>query len=264
MTSARPRPAGPQPLRALAWIAIASLLSLVAGAASAQGLSQSDAAMIDTLLGPGVLGAPEPSQALTDASALLPLRTTTWDFRFVSGPRRGEVATDVLQPGLPGGPPVWLYSADDVTIYTLQRTADGTILSPSEQDLGQGVITRYDPPRPFLLNGAQPGVPEVRDLEVKVYDRNGGKAPAHSGTLTLTYTYVGRFQVAVPAGRYSAALVKLDYAGQIGPARVRDTEFWFFADNVGPVAVLDKQKVSALLVYSEKTKAARVLASPPQ
>ena len=63
--------------------------------------------------------------------------------------------------------------------------------------------------------------------------------------------------------RPATALIKLDYTGQVGPARVQDTEFWFFADSVGPVAVLDKQKVSALLVYSEKTKAGRVLASPP-
>lgn len=219
--------------------------------------------MIDTLLGPGVLVAHEPSQALTDASALLPLRTTIWDFQFVSGPRQGDAATDVLQRGLPGGPPVWLYSADDVTVYTLKRMADGSILSPSEQDLGQGVTIRYDPPRPFLLHGAQPGVPDVRNLEVKVYDRGESGPPAHTGTLTLAYTYLGRYRVSVPAGTYPAAVVKLAYAGQVGPASVSDTEYWFFADNVGPVAIVDKQRVSALLVYNEKTKNGRVLISPP-
>lgn len=194
---------------------------------------------------------------------MLPLRTATWDFRFVSGTRQGEAATDVLQRGLPGGPPVWLYSADDVTIYTLKRMADGSILSPSEQDLGQGVTTRHDPARPFLLDGAQPGVPDVRNLEVKVYNRGETGTPAHTGTLTLTYTYLGRYQVSVPAGTYPAAVVKLAYAGQVGPASVSDLEYWFFADNVGPVAILDKQKVSALLIYNEKTKNGRVLISPP-
>ena len=86
----------------------------------------------------------------------------------------------------------------------------------------------------------------------------------HTGSLALTVSYLGRYQVTVPAGTYPAALIKWQYNGQVGPATVSDVEYRFFADGVGPVAVIDKQSVSAFLVYNNNTKFGKVLSAKSQ
>ena len=139
------------------------------------------------------------------------------------------------------------------------RPPDGSIVSPSEQDLTQGVLTQYAPARLVLAPGMQPGVPQTTTLQVNVYNIGDLSSVTHTGTLTLTVTYLGRYQVTVPAGTYPAALVKWQYNGQVGPATVSDVEYRFFADGVGPVAAIDKQDVSAFLVYNNSTKFGKVL-----
>lgn len=240
------------------------VLLLAASGARAQALSGSDETTIANLLGAGVLGSAVSETALAHPAALLPLEAATWNFQMTSGPNQGNAETDTLQPSSPGSPSPWQYAAGQNTIYALAPAADGSIVSPSEQDLGQGVLTRYDPPRPFLLEGAQAGVPQTFTLAVNVYDLGDTSTVTHTGSLALTYTYVGRYQVSVPAGTYTAALVKLDYNGTVGPASVQDSEYRFYADGVGPVAVIDKQNVSAFLLYNSDTKTAKVLASAPQ
>jgi hypothetical protein len=98
-------------------------------------------------------------------------------------------------------------------------------------------------------------------LQVNVYDISDPSTVTHTGSLTLTVTYLGRYQVTVPAGTYPAALVKWQYNGQVGPATVSDVEYRFFADGVGPIAAIDKQSVSAFLVYNNSTKFGKVLSS---
>ena len=96
-------------------------------------------------------------------------------------------------------------------------------------------------------------------MQVNVYDISDPSTVTHTGSLTLTVTYLGRYQVTVPAGTYPAALIKWQYNGQVGPATVSDVEYRFFADGVGPVAAIDKQSVSAFLVYNKDTKFGKVL-----
>jgi hypothetical protein len=68
----------------------------------------------------------------------------------------------------------------------------------------------------------------------------------------------------VPAGTYPAALIEWQYNGQVGPASVTDVEYLLFADGVGPVAAIDKQDVSAFLVYNNSTKFGKVLTAKSQ
>ncbi len=244
--------------------AAALLLLLVASGARAQALSAGDQNTIANLLGAGVLGAAVSEAALADPAALLPLQAATWSFQVTSGANQGNAETDTLQSSPPDSPSPWQYAAGQNTIYALALAEDGSIVSPSEQDLGQGVLTRYDPPRPFLLKGAQAGVPQTFTVAVSVYDLGDTSTVTHTGSLALTYTYLGRYQVNVPAGSYTAALVKLDYNGSVGPASVKDREYRFYADGVGPVAIIDKQNVSAFLLYNSDTKYGKVLTAAPQ
>ena len=240
------------------------LLTAAAGvpSAGAQGLSGADTAAINNLLGAGVLGAAVPTDPIANPTSLVPLTPATWNFQITSGKNQGSTETDVLQANTqPGASSPWQYTAGQSTIYDLGTASDGSIVSPSEQDLTQGVLTQYVPSRPVLLPGMQPGVPQTTALQVNVYNIGDLSTVTHTGSLTLTVTYLGRYQVTVPAGTYSATLIKWQYNGQVGPATVSDVEYRFFADGVGPVASIDKQSVSAFLVYSSNTKYGKVLLS---
>jgi hypothetical protein len=243
--------------------------ALIAGAgvprAGAQELSNGDVAAINTLLGSGVLGAALPANPIADPTILIPLHPGSWTFQVSSGPNQGTIETDVLQPNTqPGADSQWQYSAGQRAIYDLQQASDGSIVSPSGQDLSRGVLTRYDPPRPVLLAGMQPGAQQTITEQVNVFDLSDPGTVTHTGSLTLTITYVGRYKVTVPAGTYSAALIKWQYNGEVGPASIADTEYRFFADGVGPVATIDKQNVSAFFIYNTNTKYGKVLSATEQ
>ena len=233
--------------------------------AGAQGLSGDETAAINNLLGAGVLGTALPADPIANPASLIPLSPATWTFQFASGPNQGSTETDILQTNPQPAPDAqWQYTAGQSTIYDIGTTGDGSIVSPSEQDLTQGVLTQYTPSRPVLLQGMQPGASQTVPLQVNVYDSSDPSTVTHTGSLTLTVTYVGRYQVTVPAGTYPAALVKWQYNGQVGPATVSDVEYRFFADGVGPIAAIDKQSVSAFLVYNNSTKFGKVLTAKSQ
>jgi hypothetical protein len=251
--------------RSSLWLGLA--LTAIAGIpdVGAQGLSGDETTAIDNLLGAGVLGAALPANPIANPANLIPLSPATWTFQFTSGPNQGSTETDILQANpQPGPDSQWQYTAGQSTIYALGTAADGSIVSPSEQDLTQGVLTRYSPSRPVLLPGMQSGTSQSVPLQVNVYDISDPSTVTHTGSLTLTVTYVGWYQVTVPAGTYPAALIKWRYDGQVGPATVSDVEYRFFADGIGPVAAIDKQNVSAFLVYNNSTKFGKVLTSKSQ
>ena len=241
-------------------LGFALVVAAVVPDAGAQTLSAADSAAINNLLGAGVMGAAVPAGAGTTPTSLMPLSPATLQFQFSAGPSQGATESDVLQANSqPGAAAPWQYTAGTTTIYALGTAPDGSIVSPSEQDLTQGVLTQYAPARLVLAPGMQPGVPQTTTLQVNVYNIGDLSTVTHTGSLTLTVTYLGRYLVTVPAGTYPAALVKWQYNGQVGPATVSDVEYRFFADGVGPVAAIDKQDVSAFLVYNNSTKFGKVL-----
>ena len=126
------------------------------------------------------------------------------------------------------------------------------------------MITRYDPAEPGLLVGLAPGDSRSSSIAVAVSDLSNPQVVSHKGTLEVTYSYLGAYKVTTPAGTYDAALIKWTYQGKVGPAKVDDTQYRFFAENVGMVATVDKLDVSAFLVYQSHTKFGKVLAQVPQ
>ena len=134
----------------------------------------------------------------------------------------------------------------------------------SLEDFDEKVISRYTPPEPALLAGMAPGDSKAFTIGVKVADLSSPQDVKHEGTLDLTYSYLGAYRVNTPAGSYDAALIKWAYDGKIGPASVEDTQYRFFADNVGMVASVDKLDVSAFLLYKKHTKFGKLLAQAPR
>ena len=83
----------------------------------------------------------------------------------------------------------------------------------------------------------------------------------YSGNLNASYTYVGTYQVTVPAGTYQAILIRLKYEGKVGPAHTKDTAYYFFAPQVGVVAMISQEDVEAFWIIHIDSKMGKVLAS---
>lgn len=210
---------------------------------------------------PGVVGQPVP--AFTIDPALASLSAGTRQYQIVSGPNAGTTEQHVIAP-LAGDTTgtKWRYTIGDRSVY-LQLQPGQSLNVVSEQDGDQGVATQYSPPEPLLIAGMNAGDSKSVTLKVNVYDLSDPSDLEHQGSLDVTLTYVGAYQVTVPAGTYDAALLKWAFNGKIGPATVEDIQARFVAPNVGMVAAAEKRDVAAFLIYNDNTKVGKVLAQQP-
>ena len=254
-------------MKPLSILAIAGpLLLVVPGAApavAAASLTSGEQAMLQEMLGQGVVGAPVAGSTLTPEFA--PLRDGTWTYQIVGGKNAGQTEQHVvtrLQRDTSGAS--WRYAVGTTGLVFIKQMKDGSLTFVTEEDADQGVITRYEPPEPGLLTGLAPGGSRSSSIGVQVSDLSDPSVVSHSGTLEVTYSYIGAYKVTTPAGTYDAALIKWAYQGKVGPAKVDDTQYRFFAPKVGMVASVDKLDVSALFVYHEHSKFGKLLAKTPQ
>ena len=239
------------------------LLLLAPGGARGAALTAAEQAMLEELLGAGVLGEPVAGGTLTASFA--PLRDGTWIYQIVGGEDAGQSEQHVVtrQQDHPTGAD-WHYAIPSKATMLIDQADDGSLTFVHQEDLKQGVLSRYAPPEPGLLTGMAPGDSRALTVEVKVSDLSSPEDVAHEGTLEVTYSYLGAYKVHTPAGSYDAALIKWTYEGKVGPAKVEDTQYRFFADNVGMVASVDKLEVSAFLVYQDHSKFGKLLAQAPK
>ena len=239
------------------------LAGLGGGSAAATGLSADEQAMLEELLGSGVVGEPVAGSTLTAKFA--PMHSGSWTYQVVSGKRQGQSEQHVVKPleNAPSGAD-WRYAIEDVGAVSIDQAEDATLTFVSQEDLAQSVITRYQPAEPGLLVGLAPGESRTSSIAVEVADISSPDEVSHTGKLDVTYTYLGAYKVTTPAGTYDAALIKWTYKGKVGPADVDDTQYRFFAEDVGKVASVDKLDVSALLVYHDHSKTGKLLAKPAE
>lgn len=219
-----------------------------------------DRAAIEKFLGKDVVGKAVPGNPIADAAKFFPFEDGAWSFRFTSGKNKGETQDQKFtklkrdKSGATGR-----YESGEKDVLFLRRTDDGNISNVSEQDLNEGVVTRFSPPEPIYVSGMNPGESKKTTIGVKVYDLAHPDHLTHSGSLDLTYSYLGAYEVTVPAGSYHAALIKWDYQGKVGPAKIEDTQYRFMAEGAGVVAMIEKKNISAVLIYHDHSKYGKVL-----
>jgi len=243
---------------AFIWTVTASLANPLAAAE----LSGDDRALITELLGAGVVGAAVTVGPLS--KKLDALREGTRTYKIVGGKNKGQTEPVVVtQLKRDSSGIAWRYAVGTKNVLFLRAGEDGSVSVISEQDIDEGVVVKYSPGETILVPGLQPGGTKQSSVEVKVYDLSDPADLQHSGRLALTYTYIGGYSVTVPAGTFDAALIKWTYKGKIGPAKVEDTQYRFLAEGAGVVASVDKKDVSAMLVYQDHSKTAKVLQAAP-
>lgn len=253
VSPAEARPGGNAPARAV----------LPAGQGPARAIPDEDRAIVEAHLGPGALGEPVPAPNIDDPSRFFALAPADRLYRIASGENAGVLQSVRFFPE-PGQAPRagWRYRAGDEEMGFLVRQSDGSLAMTGIEDFKTASVTRYDPPEPFLPKGLAVGEERRVRMGVTVYSSDDPRTVDHRGELAVEYRYLGAHRLAVPAGVFDAAVMKSTFEGHVGPARLEDTQYRFFAPGVGLIASIEIRSVSAFLLYRSDMRVARVLVEP--
>jgi hypothetical protein len=224
-------------------------------------LTPDERAIIDAMLGPGVVGEALPSVPIGDPTTLFPLKDRASQFRVTSGRNQGRMY--VLRVGKharPMGAEAWRFELSPSIAAYLHRGDDGALVMPAVSDSDHGVIVVSTPPNPFLVQGMQPGESRAFTQSVAVDYLDDPTRLDYSGTMAGTLTYVGTYRLTVPAGTYDAVLLRTKCEGKVGPAHTSDTAYYFFAPETGVVAMISQEDIEAFWIVHVDTKAGKVLA----
>jgi len=225
-------------------------------------LPPEDVQEITTHLGDGVVGQALPSVPITDTGVYFPLQERTSQFLVTSGPNAGKTQTLLLaKRNRPNGRTTWRAALTPSQAGFIQPTADGHLMMPAVSDSDHDVLVITTPANPFLLKGMKPGETRTLSQKVSVNYLDDPSRKDYSGTLSGSYTYVGTYRLTVPAGTYEAVLMRLKYEGKVGPAHTEDTAYYFFAPQVGIVAMISQEDVEAFWIIHIDTTMGKVLAS---
>ena len=247
-------------------LALLLLLTLGRPAFAADGvvlpLPAADQQEITKVLGPNVVGQALPCQTISDAAVYFPLVEKTSVFHVTSGDKTGTQQTlRVAKGNRPGGTPAWRIELSPTLAGFVNEVGGGDLMMPAVSDSGEGVIVVATPANPFVLEGMKPGESRSLVQKISVNYLDDPSDQRYSGSLTGTYTYVGTYQLTVPAGTYPSILLRLKFSGKVGPAHTEDTAYYFFAPNVGVVAMISQEDVEAFYIIHIDTTMGKVLAS---
>lgn len=218
---------------------------------------------LDKRLGPGVVGAAIPAPPLQAPMTYAPKEGTVLTYQVVdSDGNKWNEDHHFVKSTEPQFAPGMSYAIEKVSTEYMQENG-GNLIVVGEKDLKQSVITTFTPGEPLVLAGLQAGQSWQVTAAVKVADISDPTDITHTGSLTITYTYVGAYKVTVPAGTYDAALIRWDYNGEVGPASITDTYYRLIAPGAGLIAMIEKVSISAMLFYNDDTKLGKQLAKAP-
>ena len=245
---------------------ISGLLLLANGLARAQGvvlpLPAADQQKITAHLGSGVVGKALPSEPIKDATAYFPLQAKAATYQITSGPHSGNTQTlGLAETRRPSGHSAWRFLLSPTLAGFIHENEEGDLMMPAVSDAGEGVVIITTPANPFLLKGMRPGESRSYTQKVAVMALDDPADQKYSGTLHGTYTYVGKYQVTVPAGVYDAVLFRLECHGKVGPAHTKDTAYYFFAPGTGVVAMISQEDATAFWIINIDSSSGKVLAS---
>ncbi len=250
--------------RLAAVLAVTLALVSPAGEARGQGavlpLPPDDQQKLAANLGAGVVGAALPSETIGSAAAYFPLNEKTFVFHVTSGSNTGNTQNLVLKKARrPGGAISWRFNfAPSLAAFISPKGGD--LIMPAISDVDEGVIVVTTPANPFVLTGMKPGESRSFRQKVSVNYLDDPTKRDWGGKLNATYTYVGTYSLTVPAGTFPAILIRFAYKGKVGPADVVYTAWYFFARDIGLVAMVNLEDVSAFWIYHNDTTIGKVLA----
>ena len=216
------------------------------------------------LFGGGVVGKALPAPEITDFRDLLNLGPGLWDYRILAGGKDGvKVRTEEYeQYEDDDGDVVWKRTIGTEYIEYLQVAEGERFGKHLEDDLEVNYSSRFNP-SVIWVTRMTPGVPQVTEGTIESFKTDKPDHVSFRGKIKSTLTYVGRYEVTTPAGTWPAILLRSEYDIKIGPAKVTDTTYEFYAEGIGKIAEIETTRVSALLIYHSSTRIAKVLTKYP-
>ena len=212
-------------------------------------------------LGSGVVGKAVPSKTIDDPSVYFPLREKAQTYQVTTGSKAGSTQVlHVAKKTRPNGKLAWRFELSPSLAAFIGQSPAGDLTMPAVTDTDEGVVVVTTPANPFVLKGMKPGETRSFSQAVSVNYLDAPTERDYSGSLTGTYTYVGTYEVTVPAGVYDAVLLRLKCEGKVGPAHAQDTAYYFLAPGMGVVAMISQEDVEAFWIIHIDTKAGKVLA----
>jgi len=223
-------------------------------------LPPADQQKISVQLGPNVVGKALPSVPIDDVSVYFPLQERAHTFQVTSGPDSGNTQTlGLMKAKRPNGKVAWRFQLSPSLISFIAQTLDGDLAMPALIDTSEGVVIVTTPPNPFVPKGMKPGGTRSYSQQVSVEYLDDPGDQEYSGSLNGTYTYVGTYQVTVPAGTFPAILFRVNCTGKIGPAHTQNIAYNIFAPGVGVVAMIMQEDVEAFWIFHIDTTTGKVL-----
>lgn len=221
-------------------------------------LPEVDRLAIETSLGKGLLGPPITAATIDHPSDWFLSKPGTQHFQIVQGSESGAMQAVEWVPPVTN-PFMGRYQFGHEEVLLLRTERDGSMTIEGVEDIQAKSITRYDPPEPFLLTGLSPGDSRQTRMSVKVFSLQDPQEITHQGELQVAHEYLGAFRLSVPAGNFDTLVTKSTFSGKVGPAKIEDVQYRFFARHVGLVATIENRHVSALLLYQSSTSITKVL-----
>jgi hypothetical protein len=201
--------------------------------------------MISAQLGP-IVGKALPSKPIEDVSTYFPLQERASTYQVTAGPHAGNKQTlGVAKVHRPNGKSAWRFELSPSGTGFIRQTPEGDLMMPSVGDTGEGVVVITAPANPFVIKGMKPGESRSYVQQVQVTALDDPTDQEYSGSPNGTYTYLGTYQVTVPAGTYEAVLFRLKCQGMVGPSQTHDTANYFFAPGKGVVAMISQEDATA-------------------
>jgi hypothetical protein len=239
------------------------ILALAGGLARADDvvlpLPPADQQMITAKLG-SIVGKALPSKPIEDVSVYFPLQEKATNYQVTAGPNAGKTQTlGLAKTKRPGGKLAWRFQFSPSLAGFIHQTPQGDLIVPAVTDTGEGVVVITTPANPFVLKGMKPGETRSYSQQVSVIELDDPADQEYSGSLQGTYTYVGTYQVTVPAGSFEAVLLRLKCEGKVGPAHTHDTAYYFFAPGKGVVAMISQEDATAFWIIHIDTTSGKVL-----
>jgi hypothetical protein len=237
------------------------LLSTPAGADDGKVIPLSDEMRKNlALLGDGVVGKALPAPTVTDPAPYLNLGDGSWDFQIVAGKDKGKTQKESYKQE---GESRWVRTIGDEYLEHLDLSGADGLAKVAETALSFGYRSTFTPGI-HEAKSFGPGQSVDIDSKLSVSEEKNPDKVKYTGTMKATATYVGAYEVTVPAGTFEAILLEIDAKIHVGPAKVEDTQYLFYAKGVGKVAEVEGQRIAAVLIYHSHSKTAKVLESYPK
>ena len=217
-------------------------------------------------LGEGVVGKAIPAPVIQDPAKTVALGEGVFEFLFTKGAKKAGKNHNEVCTKLPpkDGNPMWSCKIGDEFIEEIEIKPDGSVLIHDEIAVPYSYRAHFDP-AVSVAQKVAPGESWKVDSKVSIYHvKKDPDKIAHKGTMSVTRTYAGAYEVTTPAGKFDAYLLVEDYEIHVKPAKVTDKRYTFFAPGVGKIAEVEGLRVSAILIINIHQGTAKVLTKYPK